>query len=137
MRVLAWYSLRAGRPSWPNQFVDRISSATTALEDALDLFADDIAEVRVAIEEKDQELKEGESYHVAVFFVVDEDTWKDDIEGREAINAAFGKFVAGLKSCAGIEVNQEISGVVPGDDFTWQAAQQTDLWNFANLSHRD
>lgn len=136
-RVLAWYSLRAGRPSWPNRFVDRIRSATTALENALDLFADDIAEVRVAVKEKDQELKEGESYHVAVFFVVDEDTWKGDIEGRNAISSAFAKFVAELNSCVGIEVNQEISEVVPGYDFTWQATQQTDLWNFANLSHRD
>lgn len=91
----------------------------------------------MTINEKDQELKEGESYHVAVFFVVDEDTWNDDIEGRKAINAAFAKFVAELNSCAGIEVNQEASEVVPGYDFTWQDTQQTDLWNFANLSHRD
>lgn len=136
-RVLAWYSLRAGRPSWPNEFVDRISSSTTALEDALDHFADDIAEVRVSIKEKDQELQEGESYHVAVFFVVDEGTWEGDIEGREAINKAFALFVAELNRCAGIEVNQENSEVVPGDEFTWQATKQTDLWNFANLSHRD
>jgi len=136
-RVLAWYALRAGRPSWPNQFADRIRSATAALEDALNLFSDDIAEVRVAIKEKDRELKDWESYHVAVFFVVDEDTWNGNIKGREAINAAFAKFVGELDACAGIEVNQELSGVLPGNEFTWQDTKQTDLWDFANLSYRD
>jgi hypothetical protein len=136
-RVLAWYALRAGRPSWPNRFCDRIRNAKNALEDALDLLAEEIAQVRVAIKEKDQEIEEEESYHVAVFFVVDEDTWNGDIEGREAINIAFINFVAELNNCAGVEVNQELSGVVPGNDFTWQETQQTDLWDFANLSNRD
>jgi wobble nucleotide-excising tRNase len=136
-RVLAWYALRAGRPSWPNQFSYLIRGATAALEDALDLFSDDIAEVRVAIKEKDRELEDGESYHVAVFFVVDEDTWNIDIEGRSAINAAFAQFAGELDACAGVEVNQEVSGVVPGSEFTWQDTKQTDLWDFANLSHHD
>lgn len=136
-RILAWYALRAGRPSWPNEFSNRIRSATAALEDALDLFSDDIAEVRVAIKEKDRELEDTESYHVAVFFVVDEDTWNGDIDGRLAINAAFARFVGELDACAGIEINQELSGVVPGSEFTWQETKQTDLWDFANLSYRD
>jgi len=138
-RVLAWYALRAGRPSWPNKFCDRIHSATDALKDALDLdlFADDKSEVRVAIVEKERELKEGEPYHVAVYFVVDENTWDSDIEGREAINGAFAKFVSELDACAGVKVNQELSGVIPGNEFSWQDTQQTDQWNFANLSHRD
>ncbi|MDD2768392.1 MAG: hypothetical protein PHT19_06640 [Methylococcus sp.] len=138
-RVLAWYALRAGRPSWPNKFCDRIHSATDALKDALDLnlFADDESEVRVAIVEKERELEDGESYHVAVYFVVDQNTWDSDIEGREAINAAYSKFVTELDACAGVEVDQKLSGVVPGDEFSWQDTKQTDLWNFANLSHRD
>lgn len=91
----------------------------------------------MAIQEKGREIEDGESYHVAVFFVVDEDTWNGDIEGREAINTAFAKFVSELDACAGVEVNQELSGVVPGNEFTWQDTQQTDLWDFANLSYRD
>jgi len=26
---------------------------------------------------------------------------------------------------------------VPGNEFSWQETKQTDLWDFANLSHRD
>lgn len=136
-RVLAWYALRAGRPSWPNQFCDRVRTVRDALEEALNSLSDQIAEVRVAIEEKDQELAQGETYHMAVFFVVDEDTWSGDVAGREAIHAAFATFVAELNACDGIEVNEELSGVVPGDEFSWQETRQTDLWDFANLSHRD
>jgi hypothetical protein len=50
-RVLAWYALRATRPSWPNAFVDRIRGARDALEEALEPLIDEIAEVRVAIAE--------------------------------------------------------------------------------------
>ncbi|MEI8572888.1 hypothetical protein J0667_13125 [Methylomonas sp. WH-1] len=138
-RILAWYALRAGRPSWPNNLCDRIRNATGALKDALDLdlFANDKSEVRVAIAEKDQELENGESYHLAVYFVVDEDTWNGDSDDRKAINIAFAKFVSELDACEGIDVNQDLSGVVPGNEFSWQETQQTDQWNFANLSHRD
>lgn len=136
-RVLAWYALRAARPSWPNHFVDRISAAKDALEEALEPLAEEIAQVRVSIREKGDELDAGQPYHVAVFFVVDEETWNDDVADREAINAAYAKFVVELNGCGGIEVDEELSGVVPGSEFTWQETQQTDDWNFANLSHRE
>lgn len=42
-----------------------------------------------------------------------------------------------LKGCQGIELDEELSDVVSGNQFTWQDTQQTDLWDFANLSHRD
>jgi len=136
-RVLTWYALRAARPSWPNHFVDRISAAKDALEGALEPLAEDIAQVRVSIREKDDELDAGQAYNVAVFFVVDEDTWSSDVDGREAINAAFANFVAELNACDGVDVDEELSGVVCGGAFTWQETQQTDEWNFANLSHRE
>lgn len=136
-KVLAWYALRAGRPSWPNNFCDRVRTVRGALEDALDALSDEIAEVRVGIEEKDEDLEPGQPYHVAVFFVVDEDVWNGDVDGRKAINDAFAKFVAELNACDGVEVNQEMSEVVPGSEFSWQETKQTDLWDFANLSHRD
>lgn len=136
-KVLAWYALRAGRPSWPNSFCDRVRAVQEALEAALDDLSDEIAEVRVGIGEKDQELAPGQPYHVAVFFVVDEDVWNGDVAGRKAINDAFAKFVAELNACDGVEVNEELSEVVPGNKFTWQDTKQTDLWDFANLSHRD
>lgn len=136
-RILAWYALRAARPSWPGTFCDRVRSVRSALEDALDQLADDIAEVRVAIVERDQELPADESYNVAVYFVVDEQTWESDPEGRKLIHEAFGKFVFELAACAGILVNEELSEVVPGNEFSWQEVKQTDLWDFANLSHRD
>ena len=63
--------------------------------------------------------------------------WEGDVEGRAAINAAFATFVSKLNECDGIEVDQNLSEVVSGDEFTWQETRATDEWNFANLSHRE
>ena len=136
-RVLAWYALRASRPAWPNAFVDRISHARDALEDALDPLVDEIAQVRVAISEKYDELDAGQPYRVAVYLVVDELVWDTDVSGRVAIYDAFASFVDALRRCGGVEVNLQESQVISGGQFTWQATQATDEWNFANLSHRD
>jgi hypothetical protein len=137
-RIMAWYALRAGRPSWPDAFVARIDKdAVAALEAAIEQLKDDIAEVRLGIVEKDVELGEDQSYHVAVYFIVDAETWEGDVEGRAAIHAAFATFVSKLNECDGIDVDQALSEVVSGDDFTWQETRATDEWNFANLSHRD
>lgn len=107
------------------------------LEEALDPLSDDIAEVRVAIAEKDQELEEGRPYHLTVFFVVDEAIWDGDLEHLTLINQTFDDFVAALNKCMDVEIDQDLSEVVVGSKFTWQDIQQTDLWNFANLSYRD
>lgn len=136
-RVLSWYALRYGRPIWPDEFGARIGKTKTALEEALAPLKDDIAEVRVSIAEKDQELGEDDSYHIAAFFVIDEAVWEGDADGRAAIQAAFAKFVSVLDGCNGIEVNQELSGVMSGAKFTWQDTRATDEWNFANLSQHD
>ncbi len=136
-KVLAWYSLRAGRPSWPDPFCDRVRAVRGSLEDALDKLSDEVAEVRVAIAEKNQDLEPEQSYHIAVFFVVDEDVWYEDVEGRKAVYDAFAKFVATLNDCNGVDVDEGLSSVVPGNEFSWQDTKQTDLWDFANLSHRD
>jgi hypothetical protein len=104
-KVLAWYALRAGRPSWPGRFCDRVRSARDYLEEVLDSLSDDIAEVRVAIAEKDQDLEPNEPYHVVVYFVVDQNVWDSDVEGRKSINAAFTQFVSELRACDGIEVS--------------------------------
>lgn len=137
LRILAWYALRSGRPAWPNEFDIRVGQAKTALKQALEPLKDDIAEVRISIAEKDQELDDKHVYHVAVYFVVDEAIWEGDVDGREVIQAAFAMFVAELAACAGINVNEELSGVVSGGQFTWQETKATDEWNFANLSHRE
>lgn len=136
-RVLAWYALRAARPSWPNAFVDRLRGSTPALEDALEPLADEIAEVRIAIAERDAELAHDQSYHIAVLFVVDESVWNTDPDARAAAQAAFARFVSELARCSGIEVDHDLSQVISGGEFRWQAARSTDEWNFANLSHRD
>lgn len=136
-RIMAWYALRAGRPSWPDAFVRRIDkNIQDALEAAIEPLKDDIAEVRLGIVEKSVELGDDQSYHVAVFFVVDAEIWETDVEGRAAINVAFATFVSKLNECQGIEVDQDLSEVVSGDEFTWQETRATDEWNFANLSHR-
>lgn len=136
-KVLAWYALRAGRPSWPNAFCDRVKTVREALEAALDDLSDEVAEVRIGILEKDEELVAEEPYHVAIYFVVDEDVWNEGVELRQQINSAFNKFVAELDACDGVEVDQELSEVTPGNKFSWQDTKLTDLWDFANLSHRD
>jgi hypothetical protein len=137
-RVMAWYALRAGRPSWPDAFVKRIDKDTEdALEAAIASLKEDIAEVRIGIGEKDVELGDDEAYHVAVYFIIDAEVWEGDVEGRAAINTAFATFVSELNGCDGIEVDQELSDVVSGDEFTWQETRATDEWNFANLSYRE
>jgi hypothetical protein len=137
-RIMAWYALRAGRPSWPDAFVKRIDKdSEDALEAAIEPLKEDIAEVRIGIAEKDEELGDDQAYHVAVYFIVDALIWEGDVEGRTAINTAFATFVSKLDGCDGIEVDQDLSEVVSGDEFTWQETRATDEWNFANLSHRE
>lgn len=138
-RVLAWYSLRYARPAWPNSFVARISEATTLLEEALDPLKDDIAEVRISIakDERNKELKDNEVYHVAIFFIIDGTVWDGNVDGRLAIQTAFTKFVKAIKGCHKIEINEELSNVFSGDDFSWQATRSSDEWNFANLTHQE
>jgi hypothetical protein len=91
----------------------------------------------VAIKERDEDLANEHPYHLTVFFVVDETVWNNDLEGRAAVNGAFNEFVGALNGCDGIEVDEALSGVMSGANFSWQAAQSTDEWNFANLSHLD
>lgn len=137
-RIMAWYALRSSRPSWPDAFVTRIDKETQdALEAAIEPLKEDIAEVRLGIVENDVELGDDQAYHVAVYFVVDADIWERDVEGREAINTAFATFVSKLNECDGINVDQDLSEVVSGNEFTWQETRATDEWNFANLSHRE
>ncbi len=136
-RILAWYALRYGRPAWPDALVACIGKSKDALEAALEPLKDDIAQVRVRIAEKDQELVQSDNYHVAVFFVVVEDVWNSDVAGRKAIFGCHSKFVAELNKCHGVVVDEDCSGVFSGAEFTWQETQASDEWNFANLSHRD
>jgi hypothetical protein len=136
-RVLDWYALRPARPAWPNSFARRFRDTTDALIEALEPLKDDVAEVRVAVVEVDEELEENLPYHIAVFFVVDQLDWDADAQARQATYESFNKFVAALRACKGIEVNEEISRVAPGEQFTWQETRYSDLWNFANLSNLD
>jgi hypothetical protein len=137
IRVMEWLALRYTRPAWPDDFVFRISPLKDELEAALEPLSDDIAQVRVGIYKVDRELIEDESYSVSVYFVVDEEVWEADVEGRSKIYAAFAKFVTTLNCCKGIEVNEELSDVYSGANFTWQQMELTELWNFANLTHRE
>lgn len=136
-RVLDWYALRSARPAWPNNFGRRVKGADDLMLEALASLKDDIAEVRIAIAEGDAELDDETSYHVAVFFVVDQLDWDTDAGARTAVFGAFAKFKAALKDCHGIEVNDDLSRVASGEEFSWQETRTSDLWNFANLSNLD
>lgn len=135
--IQLWYAFRYSRPAWPNAFVERIGGTRAALVKILKPLKDDVAEVRVAIAENDRELAEDEHYHIAVYFVVDQDVWNADIDGRQSVYRAFNNFVSKLGACKGIEVNEELSGVFDGGSFTWQLTKASDEWNFANLSQVD
>jgi hypothetical protein len=132
--IQGWYSLRYSRPAWPNAFVKRLP-AKPKLVSILKPIRDDVAEVRLAIAENEEELADGADYHVGVYFVVDETLWNEDVEGRNQIQSAFAAFTAALKNCKGIVVNEEVSNVYNGAEFSWQMTKMTDEWNFANLSH--
>lgn len=136
-RVMAWYALRYARSAWPDEFVARVGPTEKALVAALDPLSEDIAEVRVSIAEADQELTRANAYNIAVYFVVDESVWEQNIQDREAIHAAYAAFVAALNGCSGVQVDEEVSGVFSGGDFSWQATRSTDEWNFAVLTHRE
>ena len=133
----AWYALRYSRPAWPDAFNDRWSPAKKALLKVLHPLKEDVAEVRVAILERDDELPAGSDYHVTLFFIVDDETWNGDPEARHAAQLAFAEFTAALENCDGIEVDKDLSDVLPGGDFSWQLTKSTDEWNFANLSHQE
>ena len=82
-------------------------------------------------------LERGATYHLVIYFVVDQSVWRSNPAGRESIHKAFAEFVSALNARHGIDVNQDLSAVVPGDEFTWQDTKITDEWNFANLSHSE
>ena len=133
-RLQYWYALRYSRPAWPNNFVKRFNPAIKKLRKALKQLTEDIAEVRVSINPNEDELSDADNYAITVFFIVDQTVWNDSPAKRELINSAFAKFISALKSCEGIKVNEELSNVLPGEDFNWQLMKTTDEWNFANLS---
>ena len=136
-RLLVWFALRYSRPAWPDEFVRRIGDKKRDLEASVELLKDDIAEVRISIVEKDEELPEGVGYHVAIFFVVDERIWDAEPDCREHVNAAYAKFIGVLGRCGGVEIDTDNSGVFSGGEFTWQVTRLSDEWNYANLSHYD
>jgi hypothetical protein len=137
-RLQAWMALRYARPAWPESFVERVKAAKDGLVQALEAIeTDDIAEVRIALSPHDAELDARRAYKVAVFFIVDEEIWESDPERRRAIYGAFSAFVASLKGCPGIVIDETVSGVRSGVDFTWQQVQATEPWNFANLTYRE
>lgn len=117
----------------------RIGKATKLLKSAIEPLKDEIAEVRISFNEDERcrELSEVEIYHIAIFFVVDAVVWGNNVDGRVAIYKAFTDFVTVINGCRGVEVNEELSNVFSGDDFSWQATRSSDEWNFANLTHRE
>jgi hypothetical protein len=135
-----WYALRYSRPAWPDAFVDRINAAKNTrkkLSAALKQVPTDDVEVRVAVQQYDQELPDDQCYNVSVYFVVERDQWNESEEIRAATYRAHAQFVAALCACQGIMVDCELSGVKSGDEFSWQLTRTTDEWNFANLSEHD
>jgi hypothetical protein len=131
-RLHAWFALRYSRPAWPQTFVARFRPVRERLEDALNPLPKDV-EIRIGISPKDEELDK-DKYAIAVYFVVPAEQFQNSPETRGLVQEGFNKFVGALKSCDGIELNTDFSGVVSGEEFTWEDIQRTDLWDFAYLS---
>lgn len=125
----SWYALRYTRPAWPDAFVDLIRPRKEDLEAALKVLSDDDSELRVAISGGP------DLYRLAVFLIIDES--KASEPGyRQAAHQMFGDFISILRKCQRIEID-DISRVVVGSEFSWQAMQSTELWNFAALTPID
>lgn len=124
-----WYALRYTRPAWPNDLVDLVRPRRDELEAALKALSDDESELRVAIS------GDSDLYRLAVFLIIDES--KASEPGyRQAAHQMFGDFISILRKCQRIEID-DISKVVVGSEFSWQAMQSTELWNFAALTPID
>jgi hypothetical protein len=125
----SWYALRYTRPAWPNEFVDLVRPLKEELEAALKGLHDDESELRVAISQN------ADLYRLAVFLIIDE-SMAAEPSYRQAAYEMFDDFVSVLRKCQGIEID-DMSKVVVGSEFSWQATQSTELWNFAALTPID
>lgn len=128
-RVSEWYALRYSRPAWPDEFVSRVAPQKEGLLQALAPLKEDLVQVRAAVA-----LGDGGVYRVAVFFVSDEESWKDQ-EIRVAVQKAFSAFTARLSQCSGVEVEDD-SAATSAALFSLQMMTMTEEWNFAHLSQQ-
>jgi hypothetical protein len=103
------------------------------MEQCLSELQDDLTELRVRWKAPQQA---HESFVGAVFLVIDEEAWNNDIELRQAAIRVFHRFIAILRGCPGIEID-DLSAPVNGGSFSWQMMKETDRWDFANLTARD
>ncbi len=135
-RIGSWYALRYSRPAWPDSFVQRVSPKREKFEKLLMELGSDIndVEVRIALSPNDKSLPKNRPYRVVVWFVVDGNRWEGDPPLREKAQETYNKFIALLKTCQGLTIEINESGVVSGEDFSWQQTHMSDEWNFANLS---
>ena len=134
-----WYALRYTRPAWPEALVNRLSPSKKKLTDtlkSLNSIVDEV-EVRIAISEKTDELDDEHDYHLTVSFVIDQIVWDSDPSIRKTAFEVFENFKSVLSQCKGVAIVQDLSGIKSGDEFSWQMTQNTDEWNFANLSSHD
>lgn len=136
-KIQRWYALRYTRPAWPDSFVKRVRARRKQLENSLKAITTDEIEVRLSIAERDVEKTDGNAYRIAVHFVVDQLEWDSSSQIREAAIQSFNDFLSELRKCRDIQVDADLSGVFPGEKYTWQQSSMSDEWNFANLSSED
>jgi hypothetical protein len=125
----SWYALRYTRPAWPDEFVNLLCPLKEELEAALEGLSDDESELRVAISGN------SDLYRLAVFLIIDE-ARATEPGYRQVALQTFGDFISILRKCGRIEID-DLSKVVVGNEFSWQAMQITEVWNFAALTPID
>ena len=127
----SWYALRYQRAAWPDSLNACLAPLRTEIEDALKGLNDDRSELRVGIV---QESSSGRPIiRLAVFLIVEEETWKNDHAIREEYSRSFHRFLGILRTCDQIMIDEE-SEVLSGGDFSWQDQRMTEIWNLANLT---
>ena len=131
--IQAWYALRYSRPAWPEDLVGRLRQKQDEMEHCLASLDDDRTELRVQWRKPEGE---GVAYVAAVFLVVEESTWREDVAYRANAFKSFHDFIAVLRSCPGIEVD-DLSAPQNGAEFSWQLMRVTEKWDFANLTGLD
>jgi len=70
---------------------------------------------------------------MTVFGIADAHFYDNNSAGREACLQAFRRFLAALRKCPDILVEDD-SEFLAGNNFDWQTDRMTHLWNFANLT---
>lgn len=133
--LVDWIGLRYTRRAWPNSLVERLPNIDE-MEQLLKDIELDVAEIRVAIPEIDEELPKDVPYRLTVFAVMETEVFNSNPTARAACYRAFNALLTNLRARPGIQISED-SDLFPGNEFNWELLEMTDRWNLANLTEQE